>query len=323
MVDRSNRSRRSLRLKLYAAPLAVGLAALSLAVGVFGQSLYKYRGPDGEWVFTDRNPGGDREIEVRSLSRGSPDPRVSLFYQIVDTEIQLHGRNEFHAPVEVEVDVEELREVDAPQDADSRFVLPPRQESFLMSFTVRDGASDPYLSYRYRYLFGDPGARHQPPGPYRAPFAIARSHRITQAFPDAITHSTPDSAHAVDFAMPVGTDIHAARGGVVIDVASTNFADSLEPDGAEANVVRILHDDGTFGIYAHLNWNGIRVRPGDVIERGQYIADSGNTGFSTGPHLHFVVVRNAGMQLVSVPVDFEGANGASVTPTSGLELSAY
>ena len=65
-------------------------------------------------------------------------------------------------------------------------------------------------------------------------------------------------------------------------------------DASAANLVRILHDDGTWAEYAHLNRSTIRVRPGDVVERGEYIADSGNTGFSSGPHLHFVVQRNAG-----------------------------
>ena len=87
--------------------------------------------------------------------------------------------------------------------------------------------------------------------------------------------------------------------------------------------MRILHDDGTYAIYAHLNTNSIRVKPGDKVRRGQYIADSGNTGFSSGPHLHFAVVRNVGMEIQSLPVIFAGQNEATVLPTYGSILTAY
>jgi murein DD-endopeptidase MepM/ murein hydrolase activator NlpD len=131
--------------------------------------------------------------------------------------------------------------------------------------------------------------------------------------------------YAVDIAMPVGTDIVAARDGVVFDVSSTNFKGGPEADQYAdlANLVRILHDDGTFAVYAHLNWNSIRVNPGDRVRAGQYIADSGNTGFSSGPHLHFAVQRNLGMRVESIPVAFRGADGAGVSPRRGAPLIAY
>ncbi len=80
----------------------------------------------------------------------------------------------------------------------------------------------------------------------------------------------------------------------------------------EANFVQILHDDGTHAIYAHLQLDTVRVKIGQRVARGEYIANSGNTGFSTGPHLHFVVLRNIGLRSESVPVAFAGPGGASV-----------
>lgn len=294
---------------------------------VLAQSLYKYRGPDGEWVFTDRRPAGDTEIEVRELSRGDPDPRVHVAYEIEGDHINLYARNDYHAPVQLVLGLDEIRGVDRPSpDQSLRFVVPPlTQRDLLIGFRIQPEAESPLVAYRYLYLLGDPAAVHRPSRPYRAPFAVAATHVVSQAYPDAITHNTRDSAYAVDIAMPVGTDVYAARGGVVVDVASTNYRGGTDTsqEGAEANIVRILHDDGTYAIYAHLNWNAIRVRPGDVVTRGQYIADSGNTGFSSGPHLHFVVLKNADMRFESLPVSFEGPNGEGITPERGMSLTAY
>jgi murein DD-endopeptidase MepM/ murein hydrolase activator NlpD len=195
----------------------------------------------------------------------------------------------------------------------------------LLTLEMLEDGSTPSLQYQFEYLAGEPNARHQPTGAYRAPFAIARSYSVTQAFPRVATHTSADSYYAIDVAMPVGTGIFAAREGVVFDVAASNFRGGLDPqrDGLAAIVICILHDDGTYALYAHLNTNTIRVRPGDRVRRGEYIADSGNTGFSSEPHLHFAVLRNTGMRTESVPVDFTGATANSVIPASGMLLTAY
>jgi len=138
------------------------------------------------------------------------------------------------------------------------------------------------------------------------------------------THDSLASRHAVDMAAPVGTGVYAARAGTVFEVATQHFRGGTdrERDLPRANLVRILHGDGTMAVYAHLNWDSIRVRPGETVTRGQYIADSGNTGYTTGPHLHFVVQRNAGLRLESLPVRFAGPAGP-VTPKTGMEITAF
>ena len=299
---------------------------LAAAGGSNAGTLYKYRGPNGEWIYTDRQPAEEQEVEIRELESSFLRPEFSVTSETVGANVEFVAHNSFHAPMEVRLEIVEIVGVEFPHpDDELRWVVPPRSDQLLLNLEFLQEAAAPSIKYRFRYLPGDPAAQHESNEGYQVPFSAGQSFPITQAYPEAITHRTLDSIRAVDIAMPVGTDIVAARGGIVFDVASQNFRGGLEAvqNGQKANVVRILHDDGTFSVYAHLNWNSIRVQPGDRVEAGQYIADSGNTGYSSGPHLHFAVMRNAGFRVESLPIAFRGPNNARVTPVSGEMLTGF
>jgi murein DD-endopeptidase MepM/ murein hydrolase activator NlpD len=227
--------------------------------------------------------------------------------------------------MEVGVTIDGLDGVGYPDpDNDRVWVVSPRSERLLFDLPAT-GDAPPSVQYHYVYLPGDPDAVPDTDVTYRAPFSVGQSFPVTQTYPDSATHLTRDSMYAVDIAMPVGTDVVAARDGLVFDISSTNFKGGPDADQyAElANLVRILHDDGTFAVYAHLNWNSIRVRPGDRVRAGQYIADSGNTGFTSGPHLHFAIQRNLGMRVESIPIAFRGPGDSAVSARRGTPLVAY
>ncbi len=302
------------------------ILALTMATADSAQILYKYRGDNGEWIYSDRPPDNGEVEETRNLESGTVKGTLDVSHEVLGSNVRWVAVNGYYAPAELTIRFERIEGIQFPHpDQELRWVLPPRSETILLNLAILDTVSAPNAEYSVHYVLGDPDATHQPASLYRVPFAIATNFPVTQAYPDVDTHDTPDSYHAVDLAMPIGTDIFAARGGIVFDVAGGNFRSGLDRDrfGPAANIVRILHDDGTYAVYAHLNWNSIRVRPGDDVERGEYIADSGNTGFSSGPHLHFAVVRNAGMKPVSLPVRFEGANSSAVVPARGSALTAY
>lgn len=304
---------------------AVLLLAAAAAASASAQALYKYRGEDGEWIYTDRPPEDGEANEIRTLQKkpGKGIVRVSAT-ESGDT-VRFLAENNFFAPVELRLTFNRFENLERPQDFDDLgWVIAPNSTTEIMSLPKMAGGN-PSVEFTYEYHVGDPRAVHQPNEPYRVPYALAARFPVTQAYPDVVTHFSEASQHAVDIAMPIGTDIFAAREGIVFDVSSDSFSGGLDPatDGPKANVVQILHDDGTYAVYAHLNWNSIRVRPGDRVVRGQYIADSGNTGFSSGPHLHFVVLKNAGMRARSLPFRFAGPDRMAVTPLSGNDLTAY
>jgi murein DD-endopeptidase MepM/ murein hydrolase activator NlpD len=293
---------------------------------VFAQAMYKYQDDSGTWVFTDRPPPEDQIVEVLDLPTGPKMPTVTVTASLFDRQITISARNNYAVPVEVVLALDELRNLELPRpDQSMRWVVGPQSDLALLQLQALDDNVAPEAVFRFVWLPGDPAAQHDVDHLYRVPFAVARGYPITQTFPVGITHLTRDSYYAVDLAMPVGTGIYAARAGTVFEVASTNFRGGTDSDQdmASANIVRIMHDDGSHAVYAHLNLNSVRVRPGDRVERGQYIADSGNTGYSSGPHLHFVVLVNRGMRMVSVPVLFEGPNLTPIKPETENTLVAY
>lgn len=86
----------------------------------------------------------------------------------------------------------------------------------------------------------------------------------------------------LDFTAPVGTEVYAAGDGTIKEVNS-------EARGYGNHII-ISHGFGYETLYAHLS--KINVRPGQKVKRGEVIGYVGNTGTSTGPHLHYEVIKN-------------------------------
>ncbi len=121
---------------------------------------------------------------------------------------------------------------------------------------------------------------------YNLPFKEGSSHMVIQGYGGWFSHK---NIAAIDFYMPVGTPVYAAREGVVY-----SYKDDSEKGGPlpgykrQANYIIIKHADGSFGCYWHLKHNGVVIKKG-AVQKGQLIGYSGSTGFVFGPHLHFAV----------------------------------
>jgi len=152
---------------------------------------------------------------------------------------------------------------------------------------------------------GDMYAQHNSQYPYQYPYAKNQYFPIVQGFGGGYSHQGA-SRYAVDFAMPIGTPVYAARNGVVIDlIEHHNKGGASRRFAKYANFVSILHDDGTTGEYYHLRKNGVVVVRGQNVEVGDLLGYSGNTGFSSLPHLHFAVYKaKAQGEFESLPFHF-------------------
>ena len=285
-------------------------------------SIYKYRDANGNLVYSEQKPESAK-TEPINVTLESKSPRIDV-EQIGDGEhLELRAINECRCAAEFEVRLLEAQNLKVAANTVYHVVLSPQSEQAIVQ-AIHEGDGAPRWRYSWKGVLGTPGAQHRPHEPYRAPFAIGSSFLITQAYPMRITHGTLDSLYAVDIALPDETPVYAAREGMVINLRHDSFrgaASAVMLD--QANMVEILHDDGTIGMYAHLHWDSVRVQPGQYVRRGEYIADSGATGFTTGAHLHFAVLRNAGLQAESVPIQFSGPGGVAITPQTDMMLTAY
>ncbi|MBX9363764.1 M23 family metallopeptidase [Streptomyces sp. WAC04114] len=109
-----------------------------------------------------------------------------------------------------------------------------------------------------------------------------------------------------DFAVPSGTQVVAAHGGTVVKAGGNGAGDGP----AYGNAVVIKHGNGTYSQYAHLS--KVTVHVGQIVKTGQEIAKSGNTGNSSGPHLHFEIRTTPNYGSAIDPVKFLRAKGVKV-----------
>ncbi|MFF5158898.1 M23 family metallopeptidase [Streptomyces sp. NPDC000348] len=109
-----------------------------------------------------------------------------------------------------------------------------------------------------------------------------------------------------DYAVPTGTPVMAAHGGTVVKAGGNGAGDGP----AYGNAIVVRHGNGTYSQYAHLSQ--VHVKPGQIVKTGQRIALSGNTGNSSGPHLHFEIRTTPNYGSAVDPAKFLRANGVTV-----------
>ena len=138
--------------------------------------------------------------------------------------------------------------------------------------------------------------------PYVLPYPPGQGYRVLQGNCGSFSHNSGShQEYAYDFRMPIGSVVVAARAGQV-DTVVERFEDG---QGGSANVVIVDHGDGSFARYLHLTQDGALVEVGDPVAAGDTLGLSGNTGFSTEPHLHFDVLARCYDRCRSVPVTFQ------------------
>jgi murein DD-endopeptidase MepM/ murein hydrolase activator NlpD len=160
---------------------------------------------------------------------------------------------------------------------------------------------------------------------YVLPYPVGTAYQVHQGNCSGFGHSG-FWKYSYDFTMPIGTTVTAARGGQVLYEAGG----AHDGETALTNLVTIQHEDGSVAVYSHLTFHGPLVVAGQMVNAGDPVGKSGNTGNTGGfPHLHFSVhpcgklpglPGGDDFSCPSIPVTFKNTNP---NPEGLLQGSIY
>lgn len=284
------------------------------------EKIYTYD-TDGGLLFTDRTAGNGKLLDVAQAEAYEPKNRLDVRKIGTDDDFEVEVYNEYYGPVEISFRFDKSENMSGSHEFPQAFVVGPRQRTRLFKLWRNDSRRGYAYTYTQMVVLGDPRAEHAPGTLYALPIwpEDAGTVRLSQAFDGKASHLDVQNRHAIDIPAAEGTPVRVARAGIVMDIAADYFrSGTVDKYKDRANFVRILHDDGTMGLYAHLQLESVRVRLGERVQAGQLLAKAGSTGYSGGPHLHFVVQKNFGGELRSVPFVLAGGDGSGIIPREGL-----
>jgi murein DD-endopeptidase MepM/ murein hydrolase activator NlpD len=270
------------------------------------------------------------------------DRRVEFAFDGGDLEFELYRdsgriqqvvRNRYAVPVTLHWSIGTLDNLEAMSPLEGTAVLPAARVPLgsgepivLAELTQLDPGAPYHRELGYTARFGDPRVRPRP-YVYALPYPHGLTFAVLQGFHGEFSHRGSNE-YAVDFNCPVATPGTAARPGVVVAINAGAQGSGTTPeflDDRRANFVLVRHSDGSLGEYMHLAPSGVEVTPGQAVRRGQELGLSGNTGFSSTPHLHFQVMTAAddGVAKHSFPFELAVAPGRASPPILGQRYAAW
>lgn len=250
--------------------------------------------------------------------------------KLIRITTEKHGRttsffleNLQHADVTVTLEME-LENLRGTAELPFTATIAPQTKTNIFNLTPEDRSEDSSWSYTYYATWGSLHVTHDNDYSYTLPYPAGMKFPVSQGFHGKYSHTGGD-CYSIDWKMPEGTPIHAARDGVVVGIKDDS--DRGGPDKKyewDANYILIRHSDGTLGHYVHLQKDGCKVKLGQKVKAGDWIGLSGNTGHSTGPHLHFAVFKaESGKQRETFPIKYRTARVVAEVLAEGRSYRAF
>ncbi|GAA4274317.1 M23 family metallopeptidase [Aquimarina gracilis] len=226
-----------------------------------------------------------------------------LYYEETNNGFKLLADNDEYTPVSTQINLK-LENLNSSNGNSNIYVVPAKTKKYtLTELNVIDRRKRVKFGFESAYNYGDHTLKkYNKDFEYYLPFEKGATFWLSQGYNGAVSHK---NENALDFKMPVGTKIHAARGGIVVDIEESYSKRCTNPECAKYNnFIVIYHDDGTFAEYTHIKKDGAKVKVGDQVKIGQLIGYSGEVGWATGPHLHFIVFRQTITDRITLKTKF-------------------
>jgi len=248
-----------------------------------------------------------------ALPNFAQDPNEPFYVYNVRSEEDgtavVYATNNYHCDESVLIEFNVLKNMKADVELPFKTLVPAGAKEYkLFTLTIKDLTKSSQLGYITKFCHGDAfNGKHDKSYVYTIPYQEGEQYPLDQGYGGKFSHYMDGKTHALDFSMKEGTPICAARNGVVIFVKDDSNKHGKTIKYQEfGNYITIYHEDGTMANYFHIQKNGSKVKEGDKVNAGQIIALSGNTGWSSGPHLHFQVFSfDEDMDVKSIPTRFK------------------
>lgn len=236
--------------------------------------------------------------------------KVNITSEEFEDRIEIYATNGNPIPVSVKLEINSTG-LDVSSDT-KRFKTLESNEAPILVTTLKKTPGQGW-SYRYNmqvYLGNFYSDGHDDGFVYTLPFPKGASFLVSQGYGGEFSHR---GENAIDFVMKEGSEVMAMRDGVVAEVKEDSKSGCPNRSCLQmANSILIYHSDGTFARYAHLKYSGAMVEVGQKVEAGELIGYSGNTGWSSEPHLHFSIFElKEGNQTHSIPTKFMTEEGVA------------
>jgi murein DD-endopeptidase MepM/ murein hydrolase activator NlpD len=213
--------------------------------------------------------------------------KTNLYSEKIQNGYNVLVDNDEFCPVSMKIDME-LNNISSSSGNHKIFVVPAKTKGFVITKLqiIKPNGGGGYKT-KSQQNYGDATATHPIDYSYSLPFQKGESFAVHQGYNGNFSHQNENS---LDFTMPIGTEVLAARDGIVVKVVENNNQHCPDRSCASYNnYILVYHNDGTFANYVHLRLNGALVKEGDTVKQNEVIGYSGDTGWANGPHLHFMV----------------------------------